>query len=175
MYNYDMGGGIRYDSAEYSEKILGNADGGPGSGNWGHGGRPGKRGGSTGGGGKQHRTGTKESGFSSEAKERAKAKAAKSGSGAKNTGMTGQQRQEKRDKGIKALTGSPTFSKPISYMDKESFYFTISKVKANSYGDVGYSAYFRAMNEDKGYYQSNILWSLKEAKSYVKDKISNWE
>lgn len=49
-------------------------DGGPGSGNWGHAGRPGKLGGSAGGGGKEHRTGTKESGFSSEAKERAKAK-----------------------------------------------------------------------------------------------------
>lgn len=82
MYNYDNGGGIRYDSQEYREKIMGNADGGPGSGNWGHGGRPGKVGGSSGGGGKEHRTGTKEKGFSSEAKKKAEAKKA---GGSKNT------------------------------------------------------------------------------------------
>ena len=52
-----------------------NEDGGPGSGNWGHAGVKGKVGGSAkGSGGKKHRTGTKESGFSSEAKERAKSK-----------------------------------------------------------------------------------------------------
>lgn len=49
-------------------------DGGPGSGNWGHSGRPGKIGGSGKGGGKQHRTGTKETGFSSAAKEQKKSK-----------------------------------------------------------------------------------------------------
>lgn len=43
-------------------------DGGPGSGNWGHVGRPGKKGGSASGGGAQNRTGTKESGYSSKAK-----------------------------------------------------------------------------------------------------------
>jgi len=43
-----------------------NTDGGPGSGNWGHGGRPGKKGGSAGGtGGAKNRTGTKETGFTS--------------------------------------------------------------------------------------------------------------
>ena len=52
-----------------------NIDGGAGSGNWGHVGRPGKRGGSGKGGGKQNRTGSKETGFSSAAKERAKSKA----------------------------------------------------------------------------------------------------
>ena len=55
-------------------------DGGPGSGNWGHAGRPGKRGGSAGGGGKANRTGTKESGFSSKAKERIQQKTKSSGS-----------------------------------------------------------------------------------------------
>ena len=49
-------------------------DGGPGSGNWGHAGRPGKIGGSAKGGGKTNRTGTKETGFSSAAKERKKSK-----------------------------------------------------------------------------------------------------
>ena len=53
-----------------------NIDGGIGSGNWGHAGTPGKRGGSAkGSGGASHRTGSKESGFSSAAKERAKQKA----------------------------------------------------------------------------------------------------
>ena len=74
VYNYDMGGGIRYDSAEYQEKILNNTDGGPGSGNWGHGGRPGKRGGSTGGGGVKYRQDSKESGFTSEAKKKTQTK-----------------------------------------------------------------------------------------------------
>ena len=55
-----------------------NTDGGAGSGNWGHAGRPGKVGGSGKGGGVHNRTGTKESGYSSAAKERAKEKAAKS-------------------------------------------------------------------------------------------------
>lgn len=49
-------------------------DGGAGSGNWGHGGRPGKRGGSTGGGGISNRQGSKEGGFTSEAKHRAESK-----------------------------------------------------------------------------------------------------
>lgn len=47
-----------------------NIDGGPGSGDWGHAGRPGKIGGSGGGGGVKNRKGSKESGFTSEAKER---------------------------------------------------------------------------------------------------------
>lgn len=51
-------------------EIVIQMDGGPGSGNWGHTGRPGKRGGSSGGGGKANRIGTKESGFSSNAKEK---------------------------------------------------------------------------------------------------------
>ena len=58
----------------------GRFDGGPGSGNWGHVGRPGKVGGSGKGGGVHNRSGTKESGYSSAAKERAKEKAAKSAS-----------------------------------------------------------------------------------------------
>ena len=56
----------------------GRFDGGAGSGNWGHVGRPGKVGGSGKGGGVHNRSGTKESGYSSAAKERAKEKAAKS-------------------------------------------------------------------------------------------------
>lgn len=60
FYDYDMGGGIRYDSDEYIENI--HQDGGPGSGNWGHGGRPGKVGGSASGGGKAYRIGTKKAG-----------------------------------------------------------------------------------------------------------------
>lgn len=67
-------------------------DGGPGSGNWGHVGRPGKVGGSGKGGGKQHRTGTKESGFSSKAKEKAAEK--KSGSG--GTGFTTSKESQKK-------------------------------------------------------------------------------
>ncbi len=60
--NFDMGGGIRYDSKEYRENISNfsenclttevnivtlKLDGGSGSGNFGHGGRPGKVGGSS--------------------------------------------------------------------------------------------------------------------------------
>ena len=74
MYNYDTGNSYHYDMENVRKE-----DGGPGSGNWGHGGRPGKLGGSSGGGGKANRTGTKESGFSSEAKKKAEAK--KSGGG----------------------------------------------------------------------------------------------
>lgn len=79
MFNYDKGGGIRYDSDEYKEKVLGNQDGGPGSGNWGHAGVPGKVGGSASGGGTQNRQGSKKEGFTSEAKKEAKEK--KSGGG----------------------------------------------------------------------------------------------
>lgn len=45
------------------------ADGGPGSGNWGHAGRPGKKGGSGGGGGKHNRVGSKETGFGNKQRE----------------------------------------------------------------------------------------------------------
>ena len=58
--------------------VMNRADGSSGSGNWGHEGRPGKLGGSAPGGGIAHRTGSKETGYSSAAKERAKEKAAKS-------------------------------------------------------------------------------------------------
>lgn len=79
FYDYDMGGGIRYDSDEYIENI--HQDGGPGSGNWGHGGRPGKVGGSASGGGKAYRIGTKKSGFTSEAKRRREKKLTKTKAG----------------------------------------------------------------------------------------------
>ncbi len=52
--------GTRYNSA--------NHDGGPGSGNWGHAGRPGLRGGSGGGGGSANRLSTRGGGYTSEAK-----------------------------------------------------------------------------------------------------------
>lgn len=69
---YSDDGNEMYDNLIESIGEAMNMDGGPGSGNWGHSGRPGKKGGSAGGtGGVQHRTGTKESGFSSAAKERA--------------------------------------------------------------------------------------------------------
>ena len=54
------------------------ADGSSGSGNWGHKGVPGQLGGSAPGGGIAHRTGSKETGYSSAAKERAKAKSSSS-------------------------------------------------------------------------------------------------
>lgn len=57
-----LNGMIRYDSEEYIEKIV-NADGGVGSGNWGHVGIPGKRGGSGKGGGVAYRVGSKEGGY----------------------------------------------------------------------------------------------------------------
>ena len=56
-------------------------DGSADSGNWGHKGVPGQLGGSAPGGGIAHRTGSKESGYSSAAKERAKAKAQSSAKG----------------------------------------------------------------------------------------------
>lgn len=56
-------------------------DGGAGSGNWGHKGVPGQLGGSVSGGGVQNRTGSSETGYSSEAKELAKAIGASGGSG----------------------------------------------------------------------------------------------
>ena len=46
-------GRLNYDSAEYQDKIL-QKDGGAGSGNWGHAGRPGKKGGSAGGSSSPH-------------------------------------------------------------------------------------------------------------------------
>lgn len=77
-------------------------DGGPGSGNWGHSGRPGKRGGSAGGtGGVQHRIGTKESGFSSAAKERVAKKketAAKRGAGEGSESASGKKYEKLNDK-----------------------------------------------------------------------------
>lgn len=106
MFEYDIGGGIRYDSEEYKSGIL-NADGGSGSGNWGHAGRPGKRGGSAGGGGKAHRTGTKESGYSSAAKER---KAGGSGGSGGNSGSSeGKKESESgaREQRIAKLSKSP--------------------------------------------------------------------
>lgn len=65
-------------------------DGGPGSGNWGHSGRPGKIGGSCGGGGKEHRQGTKEKGFTSEAKKKSEENAtSKSSSAGNSSGKAG--------------------------------------------------------------------------------------
>lgn len=63
VYNYDTGSSYHYDAGNARNK-----DGGPGSGNWGHGGRPGKLGGSTGGGGVKNRKGSKESGYISKGK-----------------------------------------------------------------------------------------------------------
>lgn len=64
-----------------------NQDGGPGSGNWGHAGRPGKLGGSgKGTGGKQHRLSTPSGGFTSRAqaekenRQRSKASGSSQGS-----------------------------------------------------------------------------------------------
>lgn len=59
-------------------------DGGSGSGNWGHEGRPGKIGGSQEGGGVENRTGTKKTGFSSSAKEKDK-NSSGSGSGGESS------------------------------------------------------------------------------------------
>lgn len=56
-------------------------DGGFGSGNWGHAGRKGQRGGSARGGGVHNRFGSKESGFSSKAKERVAGKKVKKSEG----------------------------------------------------------------------------------------------
>lgn len=52
MFDWDLGGGIRYDSEEYQIEIL-KQDGGKGSGNFGHSGRKGKVGGSGKGGSEQ--------------------------------------------------------------------------------------------------------------------------
>lgn len=56
-------------------------DGGSGSGNWGHEGRPGKIGGSQEGGGVENRTGTKKTGFNSSAKEKEKSGSSSGSSG----------------------------------------------------------------------------------------------
>ena len=97
------GGGVRYDSAEYIENI--HQDGGPGSGKWGHGGRPGKVGGSAKGGGKQNRYGSKESGFSSEAKKRAEKKNSASGSGNGKGSKAGEKEHSKID--VKSISNIP--------------------------------------------------------------------
>lgn len=55
--------GDDYDICEAQRQYISRIDGGPGSGNWGHAGRPGSRGGSGAGGGKQYRLSTKEGGF----------------------------------------------------------------------------------------------------------------
>lgn len=65
---------ISIDDGGGDDVISVNTDGGPGSGNWGHEGVPGKVGGSAGGGGVKNRKGSKEAGFTSEAKERAEAR-----------------------------------------------------------------------------------------------------
>lgn len=81
MYHYDAGNMYHYlhdkennylthESWNVTIMSRNNLDGGPGSGNWGHAGRPGKLGGSASGGGKVNRTGTKESGYSSKAQEK---------------------------------------------------------------------------------------------------------
>ena len=69
--------------------LNGRNDGSSGSGNWGHIGRPGKLGGSAPDGGIANRTGSKESGYSSAAKERAKAKLEAKKSGASGVGGSG--------------------------------------------------------------------------------------
>ena len=69
--------------------VMNRADGSSGSGNWGHKGVPGQLGGSAPGGGVAHRTGSKESGYSSAAKERAKAKLEAKKSGASVGGGSG--------------------------------------------------------------------------------------
>lgn len=80
MYRYDTGNSYHYDM-----DLVTKEDGGPGSGNWGHGGRKGKVGGSAKGtGGVQHRTGTKETGYSSEAKKKVEAKSTGEGSRSSN-------------------------------------------------------------------------------------------
>lgn len=67
MFDFDVGSSYRY------VKCCEKHDGGSGSGNWGHGGRPGKRGGSAGGGGAHNRIGTKKTGFKSSKKEKTSA------------------------------------------------------------------------------------------------------
>ena len=69
MFDWDTGGGIRYDSEEYRTKVL-KQDGGHGSGNFGHSGRKGKVGGSGKGGGARNHAKSK---TVTEAKEAKKA------------------------------------------------------------------------------------------------------
>lgn len=79
------------DSLQFFLKQIGmHADGGPGSGNWGHSSVKGVRGGSAPGGGKANRLGTKEGGYTSEAKAWAENKkknkqSAASGGGSSST------------------------------------------------------------------------------------------
>lgn len=88
MFNYDIGGArFHYDQSER------NIDGGAGSGNWGHAGRPGKRGGSSEGGGSQYRLSTPDGGYTSrsqaekENKQRDKTAKASGNSGGSKKGM----------------------------------------------------------------------------------------
>lgn len=108
--------------------------------------------------------------------QREKDRQAAAGGGAKQEpeALSPEQWQEKHEKRLSALKGSPTFSKPLVY-DGDDFYYEVSKHKANSYGDIAYSGYFRSKKYNEGYYQCNLQWKLKDAKKYVRDRIEGWE
>lgn len=115
-FNFDMGGGIRYDSDEYKAKVL-NTDGGKGSGNWGHTGRPGQRGGSAGKGGMVTSAGSVLGGASEKAKALSKSGAmAKKDSDLSKYGDFSKEAQAAYDK---ALAAEPKISEDMYDIAKD--------------------------------------------------------
>ena len=111
------------------------ADGSSGSGNWGHKGVPGQLGGSAPGGGVAHRTGSKETGYSSAAKEKAKAKSSSSATSGGSSSSAG---------GKKSGESSGGSSSRMSVSELQERHFTAIEKMAVS--NDGAANLFLAMN-----------------------------
>lgn len=134
-------------------------DGGPGSGNWGHAGRPGKIGGSAKGGGKANRTGSKESGFSSEAKKRAAEKKA-----AKESGGKPKAKVESRD--------FKTMLKMNKSAPDDVYYELVLKPQGIKKGSKQYDAGMRQFHTKKWQKEngSNEEWAEENFDKYTESK-----
>lgn len=157
----------------YSEESLGrldalvsNEDGGPGSGNWGHSGRQGKRGGSSkGSGGVANRLGSKESGFTSKAKERKNATPTPA-----PTTMTGAKIEK-----VKAAFGDLKNTKKLAYLERAGVISTVERrelaVKLNLNDN---EATDRLKSYEKQYFEKAALASSEKDISVPKrDEVSN--
>ncbi|MCD8397545.1 MAG: hypothetical protein LUD12_10280 [Lachnospiraceae bacterium] len=100
-------------------------DGGPGSGNWGHKGREGKRGGSTKGGGVANRQGSSQSGYTSTAKQKAAEKGSSASQKESENGNSASQKAAKKSssapqkRGIGYTKSSVKVSKTTDIADAE--------------------------------------------------------
>ena len=156
-------------------------DGGPGSGNWGHTGRPGKVGGSGKGGGKQHRTGTKESGFSSKAKKRAEQKNPPKGSANTSTEKNGKSHSNSEN-GNKKKESSGIDVKSISHIkrsqemnewasadeDERLAYLDDAREQYPDYGLTRNGSLANAIASEEGLNSKPTSLSAKDFEEYVK-------